>query len=254
MKIKYNIPMINKLKERVNIVRDKIDKTKKDKEKVPMRYYALLLLMVMIGVLTLMNNLKEYSKSKQEEYKEYKLYNEEAVISSVKTESNNVIYITDVSSIYTEEANIEETIATMSSNTSDYILPVKGNIIKKFAVNELVYSKTLDMWKTHQGIDISADIGEEVKAVSSGEVLSIEQDDFYGYTIKITDSLGYIFVYSNLENNIILKKGDKVEQGDIIGNIGVSAMGEIADESHLHFEVLMDNEQVNPVDLLKISE
>ena len=47
-----------------------------------------------------------------------------------------------------------------------------------------------------------------------------------------------------------VKHGDNVKQGDIIGTIGVSATGELQDATHLHFEVVKDEAQVNPLDLI----
>ena len=106
------------------------------------------------------------------------------------------------------------------------------------------------MCKTHPGIDIKGDLGTEIKSSSDGIVQTIQQDGFYGNTVKILDSEGYIFVYSNLDGEISLKEGDSIKQGEIIGKIGVSAAGELADESHLHFEIIKDETQVNPVDLI----
>ena len=83
-----------------------------------------------------------------------------------------------------------------------------------------------------------------------GIVQSIEKDSFYGNVVKIINDDGYIFVYSNLDNKIAVKEGDKVKQGNIIGTIGVSATGELADETHLHFEIIKEGTQINPLDLI----
>ena len=113
-----------------------------------------------------------------------------------------------------------------------------------------MYSKTLDMWKVHLGIDIAAKVESEVVSVCDGEVIEVSKSNFYGNTVKIQHKDGYVSVYSNLDEDISLKKGDEVKQGEVIGKIGVSALGEIADESHLHFEILKGTESINPKDVL----
>ena len=56
-------------------------------------------------------------------------------------------------------------------------------------------------------------------------------------------------IYSNLENNDLLAKvGAKVSAGDIIGTVGDSAISELAEEPHLHFEITLANESVDPLE------
>ena len=129
-------------------------------------------------------------------------------------------------------------------------MPIHGEILKEYATEKLVYSETLGMWKTHPGIDIKANLNDNVKSASDGIVQSVEKDSFYGNVVKIIDGAGYTFVYSNLDSNIQLKQGDNVKKGDIIGTVGVSATGELQDSTHLHFEVIKDGIQVNPLDLI----
>ena len=58
-------------------------------------------------------------------------------------------------------------------------------------------------------------------------------------------------VYSNLLTAEFVVEGEKVEQGQTIGTVGNTATFEIADEPHLHFEILKDNESVDPELYLK---
>ena len=257
MKIKYNIPKLNQIKEFFNKIKGNI-KTKKDslnKPKVPIRYYGLLILMVILGIVTLSHNVKEYSKSIKEEYIEYNLEDKIKGNSTLIT-SNEKVFLTAESSISVDEKDNEKLIDVMSkSNVKELLpMPLNGKIIKEFAMEKLVYSNTLGMWKTHPGIDIKATIGDKVISVSDGKVTQVLNDDFYGYTVKIEDSEGYIFVYSNLDGDITLNIGDIVKQKEIIGKVGVSSMGELEDECHLHFEVIKDNKNINPLDLLQYEE
>ncbi len=250
--MKLNKQKIEELKIKIKTIKQKI--ASEQYVKVPKKYYALLILMLLLGVVTLSNNVKQYNKSKGEDYTEYTLEKEV----EQEADTNNVEIVnfkTDQSSISTDVSNMEEeAIETISNNSEEnkeeYIMPVKGSIIKEFAVEKLVYSETLGMWKTHPGIDIKAELGECVKSASDGTVQLVGQDSFYGNIIKILDSNGYTFVYSNLDSGIELKQGDKVNKGEIIGKVGVSATGELADETHLHFEILKNETQINPQDLI----
>ena len=128
----------------------------------------------------------------------------------------------------------------------EFIKPVEGEIMREFANNNLVYSSTLDVWSTHNGIDIVADKTTVVKAAADGEVTSIKNDPRYGLTVVIEHVNGFSSVYSNLLTAEFIEEGEKVEQGQTIGTVGNTATFEIADESHLHFEILKDDVSVDP--------
>lgn len=127
-----------------------------------------------------------------------------------------------------------------------FIKPVKGEIIKEFAKSKLVYSDTLEVWTTHNGVDIKADKTSIVKASAEGTVKSIKNDPRYGLTIIIEHVNGYQTVYSNLLSTEFVVEGEKVKQNQTIGTVGNTATFEIADEPHLHFELIKDNEQLDP--------
>ena len=125
-------------------------------------------------------------------------------------------------------------------------MPVEGEIIKKFAKTNLVYSNTLGEWVTHNGIDIKADKTTVVKAAEEGTIKSIKNDPRYGLTIVIDHSNDYSTVYSNLLSAEFVVVGEKVEKGQTIGTVGNTATFEIADDPHLHFEILHNSENLDP--------
>ena len=149
----------------------------------------------------------------------------------------------------TEEENQEED-QTMPEVTEDVELcfqaPVAGEIIKDYAMDTLIYSKTLDEWCTHSGIDIKADKASVVASSEAGIVESIKNDPRYGLTIVISHPNGFKTVYSNLLTTEFVQEGEEVEKGQTIATVGETASFEIADETHLHFEMYKDEELVNP--------
>ena len=124
--------------------------------------------------------------------------------------------------------------------------PVEGEITRDFSKDSLIYSETLKEWVTHLGIDIKADKTTVVKAAEAGTVKTIKNDPRYGITIVIEHENGFQTIYSNLLTSEFVVEGENVEKGQSIGTVGNTAIFEIADEPHLHFEILKDSIQVDP--------
>ena len=132
-----------------------------------------------------------------------------------------------------------------------FAYPVEGEILREFSMDELIYSETLDEWTVHQGLDIKAERTTVVKAAEAGTVVAIKNDPRYGLTVIIEHEDGYKTIYSNLLTTEFVVEDEKVEKGQSIGTVGNSAVFEIADEPHLHFEMLKYNEYVDPKLYLK---
>lgn len=139
-----------------------------------------------------------------------------------------------------------------AANELLYSSPLSGKIIKEFSEDAPIYSKTLDQYMIHPGIDIAAPLDTQVKAIADGTITKVYQDDRYGTTIQITHSSGLISMYSNLSTDSLVEVGDVVKKGQVISGVGSSALFETLDESHLHFELLKDEKQINPSDFIKL--
>lgn len=152
-----------------------------------------------------------------------------------------------------EPEQVEETEAEPVEEIKplEFIYPVEGEITKEFATEKLVFSETLQEWITHNGIDIKAERTAIVKATEDGTVSSIKNDPRYGLTVIIEHREGYKSIYSNLLTAEFVSEGDIIAKGQTLGTIGNSAIFEIADEPHLHFELLKDEENIDPTLLLK---
>ena len=169
------------------------------------------------------------------------------------TSSNNV----EVSSPNTSTTNSSDSTDSIENTTTEQVQtqevkelsfqkPVEGDITREFAQENLVYSETLEEWVTHNGIDIKADKTTVVKASEAGVIKSIKNDPRYGLTIVIEHDDVYQTVYSNLLTSEFVVEGETVEKGQSIGTVGNSAVFEIADEPHLHFEILKNGIQEDP--------
>ena len=131
-----------------------------------------------------------------------------------------------------------------------YKLPLAGELQKKFSTEELLWDETMQDWRTHSGIDIAAEIGAEVDTAAPGTVMEAYQDEMYGFVVKVQHSDNVVTVYKNLEKAVV-KKDDAVDEGQMIGTVGNSGAFEIAQKPHLHFEVISDDKNINPLDFIK---
>lgn len=127
------------------------------------------------------------------------------------------------------------------------MMPVSGAVMKGYAMEELVYSKTLKAWITHSGIDIEGPLGAEVKAALDGIVAAVEEDALMGIVIVLEHGEGLTTVYANLSTQELVQVGQRVEKGQVISGIGRTAALEIADPPHLHFEVRLHGEVQDPM-------
>ena len=169
----------------------------------------------------------------------------------LETKTNNVLTTNKINTNTTTETNSKAEGKVEEKNVElNFAKPVDGEIVRDFAVDSLVYSDTLQEWTTHTGIDIKADKTTVVKSAEAGIVKTIKNDPRYGLTVIISHDDGYQTVYSNLLTAEFVVKGEKVESGQTIGTVGNSASFEIEDEYHLHFELLKDNEYLNPVNYI----
>lgn len=133
-----------------------------------------------------------------------------------------------------------------------FISPIVGTVMTGYDASTPVFNHTLGAWRVHKGLDISADEGAAVYASERGTVKAIYSDPMLGYTVELSHEGGIVTRYSNLANDgkATIKVGDEVASGDCIGYIGDTSKSELADEPHLHFELLVGTEKRDPLDYL----
>ena len=120
---------------------------------------------------------------------------------------------------------------------------------QQFSGDELVYSKTLGDWRTHNGVDYAASRGAEVTAPAAGKVVETGTDDKWGPVVAIEDASGRIWRVCGTTDARV-KKGDTVSAGQTIGKVG-SVSCECAEESHIHLEVMEGEKYLDPIKAMK---
>lgn len=105
-----------------------------------------------------------------------------------------------------------------------------------------------ERWNSfHKGIDIAGDIGDDVIAAMDGEVIYSEYNDGgYGNLIIVKHEDDMETYYGHL-NESYVKVGDKIKKEDIIGAVGNTGF---STGPHLHFELRIDDEPVDPIDYI----
>ena len=173
---------------------------------------------------------------------------------NIQTNVNNNTNNSNTSSTNESNNSQNDTVNTSSNEEKvelNFAMPVDGEIVREFAKENLIFSETLQEWTTHNGVDIKADKTTVVKAAEAGTVKSIKNDPRYGLTVVIDHGNNFQTVYSNLLTSEFVIEGEKIEKGQSIGTVGNTAVFEIADEPHLHFEILKDSIQIDPNIYLK---
>ncbi|WZL73624.1 M23 family metallopeptidase [Clostridiaceae bacterium 35-E11] len=132
------------------------------------------------------------------------------------------------------------------STRKTMIKPIKGDIGMNYAADTLTYSKTLEQYTTHYGVDIIASENTAVVAALAGEVVEVTVDSRLGIIITLDHGDELMTRYANLSTRHLVKVGDWVEKGQTISGVGKTALFEIAEEPHLHFEVLKEGMHVDP--------
>ena len=151
----------------------------------------------------------------------------------------------DTSASPSNSGSKQETIVYLTMPVAD------GEIIQEFSKEVMVFNQTLNMWATHNGIDISAEAGDTIVAALAGTVSSVKKDNTMGYVVEIEHSGGQVTRYAGLSKTTV-SSGDKVNAGQSIGTVGIPAF-EAHLGTHLHFEYLVNDKYVDPVSKLKSS-
>ncbi len=131
-----------------------------------------------------------------------------------------------------------------------YVLPVQGEIFNKYSDGELVKNETLGEWRTHDGIDIKAAVGDGVMACANGTVKEVYEDPMWGTCVCIQHEGDVLSYYMGLEKEVSVKEGDTVKGSDVIGKVGQTNLAEQSSEPHLHFAMKQAGEYANPLEVM----
>ena len=120
------------------------------------------------------------------------------------------------------------------------VTPIEGKITSRYGVRSSIRKST------HTGLDISAVKGTDIKVVADGTVTAASYNGSYGNLVKVDHGNGVETWYAHT-SKMYVKVGDAVKAGDVIAAVGSTGN---STGPHLHLEIRVNGEHVNPQDYL----
>jgi murein DD-endopeptidase MepM/ murein hydrolase activator NlpD len=143
-----------------------------------------------------------------------------------------------------EELSLKADIQLSKRATRPAILPIHDrDMIRLHTTFGNRFHPLLRIWRDHRGLDMAAPKGTPVFATGDGVVSRADYSDTYGLVIYIDHGFGYETRYAHL-HKYELKLGQEVKRGQLVGYVGTTGQSEAY---HLHYEVLHNGTQVNPI-------
>ena len=165
--------------------------------------------------------------------------NIETTENQIISETNNQEQVQEPKELTEEEKEIEKIKATTT-----FIKPIEGIITSKYGQRE---PTTSTVPKNHTGTDIAANLGTKIKAATDGEVVLASEEGDYGKHLKI--QIGDISIIYAHCNNLYVKQGDKITQGQEIAEVGSTGN---STGPHLHFEIRISEKTIDPQKILEL--
>jgi murein DD-endopeptidase MepM/ murein hydrolase activator NlpD len=212
------------------------------------------LLQKILSSLRLLNNLKE--QVNRLETKKGDIIKQDVVDTTIKNKPDPGI---DLSRMGTEDLiqyvnSREKRLRSFLSETSEdsnifNALPVIAPVAEPYVISR-TYGVSVDpftgMEKAHYGIDFVAEKGNYIFATADGIIEKEEDHPLWGKKMVIDHGDGIETVFSHV-GSFKVNQGKKVSRGDIIGTMGISGL---SSGPHLHYEIRIDGNLVNPYDYM----
>ena len=136
------------------------------------------------------------------------------------------------------------------SDQSKILWPVNGDVILNYSMDKSIYFSTLNQYKYHPAIVISAPVGSEVHCAARGKVSKIYVNEETETTVLMQLGKGYDAVYGQLKE-VAVEEGDVVEQGSLIGYVSEPTKYYTLEGSNLYFQLLKKSQPINPMDYME---
>lgn len=210
--------------------------------------------------ITLINpekNTEDEEKTENKENQENTNPNEQAIGGAENSEENIEVEnqgdteensgsqeVTNLNNENQTEVTQEEQDIENIKKTASFIKPVQGTITSKYGLRD---PSTTTVPKNHTGTDIAANTGTKIISATDGEVVLSSEEGDYGKHLKI--QIGEVSVIYAHCNNLYVKQGDKITQGQEIAEVGSTGN---STGPHLHFEIRYQERTIDPEKILEL--
>lgn len=151
--------------------------------------------------------------------------------------------------VFNEGETLPASAGTTAPEQLSFVLPVSGRLTKNHDASIQVYSNTMGDYRIHLGVDIATEEQAAVCASADGKVEKIWDDPMMGTCIALSHDGDVVTVYKNLAPALAdgITEGASVREGQTLGCVGDTAVAELADEPHLHYEMTVNGIAVDPL-------
>lgn len=141
---------------------------------------------------------------------------------------------------------------TSETKTVIFYSPLSLAITKDYSMGIPVFSQTMKDYRTHNGVDFTGIRGENVKTTGEGTVVSVTKDAIWGNTVTIDHHNGITSAISGLADEALISTGTEVYTDTIIGTVGEIPV-ESKDTPHVHLEMRVNGQLVDPLEILGLA-
>lgn len=153
---------------------------------------------------------------------------------------NNDIHLNKINNIF---VNKQDLLEQKTKHKINLIVPLKYIYISS-PFSKKRFHPILHRWLAHKGIDYVNKTNTKIVAASDGVVSYVGRYGSYGKYVKIKHKNGFYTEYAHLNKYAMIRRGDKVKQGQIIGYLGNTGR---STGPHLHFGLFYKGKAVNPI-------
>lgn len=231
---------------------EEIVNTVKQETEVTYKYYELALNNEPVDAVDTLEEAEDLVNKVKEENQDvlelsivekYTQKEEEVKTSDIEVAKNDVqVKITEKMEALEKQKEEEERVNRMPEINGIKLActPISGTITSRYGVSSRIRSSN------HTGLDIAASTGTSIKAVASGTVTQASYQGSYGKLVKINHGNGLETWYAHT-SKMYVSVGEKVEAGEVIAAVGSTGN---STGPHLHLEVRVNGEHVNPQNYL----
>lgn len=142
----------------------------------------------------------------------------------------------------------------VETKNDTFLIPLQNcTVLKDYNATIPMYNATLGEYSAHKWVDLASQTTKDVCSVLDGTVLSVENTYGLGNIVTISHGGEIVTVYASLDD-VVVKEGDDVKRGDLLGKASSTAKNELHLGDHLHFEVLQNDKRTDPNLYLDLAE